>query len=331
MPGKADGIAALSQKGFTNKEWTDKLGEDGILKSVGFRQSNPSYLETVFRTNTLDKIKYLKYVAIDDNADMQGARRSKTLPTLLCNLHSPNHFNCRSIFRSSREAKTAGKRKPKGIPPLPEGFNASPFDSWWKLSDSMARRVVKYGLKDEVLEKAKRMCGKNFEDWECPEFEEVKGKLEELERTYKELEKYIGRGEEVPVSEGDNVLHPITKIPSEVVRKYKDILGNERVLTKLVREHIMHRISREKRLWRKEVRTWGFRNIHNILRNPDVVFFDREEKSILYCKRRKVGNRICIAAVVIGAENRHYIYTVEPAPYPPAGLKSGRYVSIYSK
>jgi len=87
----------------------------------------------------------------------------------------------------------------------------------------------------------------------------------------------------------------------------------------------------EKRSWRKEVRIWGFRNIHNILRNPDVLFFDQQEESILYCKKQKVGKRVCIAAVVIGAENRHYIYTVKPAPYPPTGLKSGRYVTIYSK
>ena len=82
---------------------------------------------------------------------------------------------------------------------------------------------------------------------------------------------------------------------------------------------------------RKEVRAWGLHNIRNILRNPDIVFFDQKNQAILYCKKRKVGNKDRIAAVVVGTENKHYIFTVKPAPYPPAGLKSGRYVIIYSK
>ena len=41
-------------------------------------------------------------------------------------------------------------RKPKDIPPVPEGFAGSPLDSWWKLADSTAERIVKYGLKEEV-------------------------------------------------------------------------------------------------------------------------------------------------------------------------------------
>ena len=57
--------------------------------------------------------------------------------------------------------------------------------------NSIVKRIVKYGLKDEILEKAKRMCGKNFEDWECPEFEEFKERLEKLEKAYKKLEKYM--------------------------------------------------------------------------------------------------------------------------------------------
>ena len=89
MPEKADGIAALSQKGFANKEWTDKLGEDGILKSVGFRRSNSSYLETVF--NTLDKIKYLEYVVIDDDRTTPICRRlgGTKLPRPFCATYTP--------------------------------------------------------------------------------------------------------------------------------------------------------------------------------------------------------------------------------------------------
>ena len=116
-----------------------------------------------------------------------------------------------------------------------------------------------------------------------------------------------------------------------MIKKYKDLLGNEKVLTKLEKEHIVHEINKEERSWRKEIRAWGLRNIHNILRNPDMVFFDKRKQAILYCKKQKVGNKIRIAAVIVGAKNKYYIYTVNPAPYPPAGLKSGRYVIIYSK
>ena len=348
-------LAKAIEEGKTLREWIEELGEDGILRAVGFHQSNPWYLKTVFRTNistaynagrfmqfarSKDRIKLLEYVAIDDNRTTPLCRRldgTKLPPDdpFWATYTPPNHFNCRStvraIFKGSSEAKKARVRRPKDIPPVPEGFAASPLESWWKLTDSMTKRVIKYGLKDEVLEKAKRMCGKNFEDWECPEFEEVKERLERLEKAYKKLEKYIGREEKVSVSEGDKILHPISKVPTEVVKKYKDILDNERVLTKLAKEHILHEINEEKRSWRKEVRAWGLRNIHNILRNPDVVFFDQKNQAILYCKKRKVGNKDRIAAVVVGAENKHYIFTVKPAPYPPAGLKSGRYVIIYSR
>jgi len=37
----------------------------------------------------------------------------------------------------------------------------------------MAKRVVEYGVQDEILEKAKKLCQNNFAD-ECPEWEEVK-------------------------------------------------------------------------------------------------------------------------------------------------------------
>jgi hypothetical protein len=145
------------------------------------------------------------------------------------------------------------------------------------------------------------------------------------------MKSYIGRDEKVFIDLGDEVLHPFAGIPTKVVKKYRDILNNEKILTKFAKEHILFKISKEKRSWRKELRTWGLRNIHNILRAPDLVLFDQEERAILYCKKRRVGNKVCIAAVVVGAENKHYIYTVKPAPYPPAGLKSGRYIVIYSR
>ncbi len=203
------------EEGKTVKEWVEELGEDGILKTVGFHQSNPWYLETVFRTNistaynagrlmqiqrSKDKIKYLEYVAIDDNRTTPICRKldgTKLPPDdpFWATYTPPNHFNCRStvraIFKGSEEAKRVRERKPKDIPPVPEGFAASPLDSWWKLTDSMAKRIVKYRLKDEVLEKAKGMCVKNFEDEWCEEYEEVKdllSKVEKVEAKKKQIE-----------------------------------------------------------------------------------------------------------------------------------------------
>jgi len=171
---------AIAQ-GKTIKEWIEEMGEDKILKAVGFHQSNPWYLETVFRTNistaynagrlmqikrSKERIKYLEYVAIEDSRTTPICRRldGTRLPAddPFWSIYTPpNHFRCRStvraIFKGTEEARRVREKRPKEIPQLPEGFNASPVDSWWKLSDSMEKRIIKYGIKDEILEKAKKL------------------------------------------------------------------------------------------------------------------------------------------------------------------------------
>ena len=37
-------------------------------------------------------------------------------------------------------------------------------------------------------------------DKECPEFREVKGKIEKLDKAHKELESHIGKGEKPPLA-----------------------------------------------------------------------------------------------------------------------------------
>jgi hypothetical protein len=45
----------------------------------------------------------------------------------------------------------------------------------------MAKRVVKYGLKEEVLEKAKKFCQRNLSDDWCKEFnEELKNEAKRI-------------------------------------------------------------------------------------------------------------------------------------------------------
>ncbi|WP_456435450.1 phage head morphogenesis protein [Thermovibrio ammonificans] len=201
------------EEGKTLKEWIEELGEDGILKAVGFHQSNPWYLETVFRTNistaynagrfmqfarSKDKIKYLEYVAIDDGRTTPICKRldgTKLPPDdpFWATYTPPNHFNCRStvraIFKGSNEAGKVRKRAPRDLPELPEGFRSSPLSSWWKLIDSMARRVVKYGLKDEILEKAKKLCQKNLSDDWCEEYKEVERYLRDAEEIVEKQQK----------------------------------------------------------------------------------------------------------------------------------------------
>jgi hypothetical protein len=94
----------------------------------------------------------------------------------------------------------------------------------------MVKRVVKYRLKREVLEKAKRMCGKNFEDGWCEEYEEVKdllSKVEKVEAKKKQIEEaFRKRLEEFPV---DNPLEG-----------FKAFFVSEREFNR----HLNHRVER---------------------------------------------------------------------------------------
>jgi len=214
------------------------------------------------------------------------------------------------------------------LPELPKGFRSSPLNSWWKLTDSMARRVVKYGLKDEVLEKARKMCKKDFEDQECPEFEEIKEKLEKIEKAREKLREYIGEKETFPFAEGEVIVHPTHGVQTRILKKYIDLMNNERVLTELTDKHIKRRIKSPKtREWRRFVRKEGRRLIATILKSPDFVLYDSEENAVIYARKITYKGKVRMAGVVVGFENKFYIFTVKPMTYPP----SARYDIIYQK
>jgi len=192
----------------------------------------------------------------------------------------------------------------------------------------MAKRVVKYGLKEEVLEKAKRMCGKNFEDWECPEFEEIKRNLARIEKIREKLKKYIGEEEIFPFKEGQTIFHPRKGVRTRILRKYKDLLGNDRVLTDFTEKHIRERINAPKvREWRKFARKEGRRLLAVILKKPDFILYDREGRAIVYARKIQYSGKYRMAGVVVGMESKHYIFTVEPMVFPP----SQRYDIIYDR
>ena len=178
------------------------------------------------------------------------------------------------------------------------------------------------------MEKAKRMCGEDFENWECPEFEEVKKSLERVEKIREKLKKYIGEEETFPFKEGQIIIHPRVGVQVRIVRKYKDLLGNDRVLTDLTEKHIRERINAPKtREWRKFVRKEGRRLLAVILKKPDLILYDKKEKAIVYAKKIQYGGKPRMAGVVVGAESKHYIFTVEPMVFPP----SQRYDIIYDR
>jgi len=114
------------------------------------------------------------------------------------------------------------------------------------------------------------MDGRSFEDWECPEFEEVEKVLNTYGKGLKALKKIIGEnrkspvkvGELVPIYEGAEELSPVFKI-------YRDILNNEIWVTKWTYEtHIGQGLP-------PEVQNLIRKRIPVVLKNPHWVLYDK--------------------------------------------------------
>ncbi len=174
----------------------------------------------------------------------------------------------------------------------------------------MARRIVEYGAKDEVLEKAKKLCQKNFAD-ECPEWEEVKRLIEKYNRRREVLKKLIGEertpkvrlidGRIADVKKGQVMelfVHERTQkwVRSKVVEVFEDELGNKYYLTDY---HLRH-ITQGKR-WKKFVQvgidskakllSW----IRKIIREPQVIVYDVRENAVYF--GREKDNKIVILSL----------------------------------
>ena len=136
----------------------------------------------------------------------------------------------------------------------------------------MAKRIVKYGQKDEVLEKAKRMCGKNFEDEWCEEYREVERYLREaeeiLERQQRAEKEFLKLLEEFD--------------PQNPEESFKKLWVSE----KTYKRHLT------KRLERREVKSWYdyLLQTFSVLSSYTGVYYERYSSSwdrILYDKRRQ--------------------------------------------
>ena len=173
----------------------------------------------------------------------------------------------------------------------------------------MARRVVKYGLKDEVLEKAKKLCQNNFAD-ECPEWEEVKRLIEKHYQRREVIKKLVGEGR-VPkvrlidgrvaeVKKGQVVelfMHDRTQkwIRSKVVEVFEDELGNKYYLSEFhLRRHLLKDSLRklEKVNLTTERQVISF--MREAIKRPQVIVYDTFENAILFGRKTESGDLLLL-------------------------------------
>ncbi len=139
-----------------------------------------------------------------------------------------------------------------------------------------------------------------------------------------ELIKVLGENQKAGVKVGDEIEHPLYGIKTKVVAVYKDLLGNERVLTEHAKQHVEDEAKRDKKKWQRETRTWGLERIGEILESPQRVVYDNKRDAFILLRRHR--NRW--AGVVIGKEHPQYIYTVQPMS---GKFNPKRYITLYER
>ena len=142
------------------------------------------------------------------------------------------------------------------------------------------------------------------------------------DRKLKKLGERLGISSKSVFREGSLIKRPLREEYTKVVKLVRDLLGNERVLTEFTIEHVITKAKVE-RTWRKQLREYGLENLGKILSSPDAVLLDTKREAYIYAKRYR--NRYI--GVVVGEENPHYIYTIEPI----ADIKKDRYIVLYEK
>ncbi len=140
----------------------------------------------------------------------------------------------------------------------------------------------------------------------------------------KDIAKILGKNRKAGVKVGEEVYHPTYGLKTKIVAVYEDLLGNERVLTEYAKKHVEDRVRQERNKWRREARTWGFRNIRQILKSPQLIVYDSLRGAFIFLRRYK-GRW---AGIVVGEENQQYIYTVQPMS---DNLNPRRYITLYER
>ena len=186
----------------------------------------------------------------------------------------------------------------------------------------MAKRIIKYGLRDEVLEKAKELYQKNFTD-ECSEWEEVKKLFEKYNKRREVLKKLIGEkrtpkvrligGRIAEVKKGQVIelfVHERTQkwVRSKVAEVFEDELGNKYYISEFhLRRHLLRdNLNKLKKAGIATERTVIF-FIRKTIKEPQVIIHDTEENAILFGRKSPSGQFVML---------------------PVAGLDSGRIETI---
>ena len=240
-------IFELNSKNFYVRK-KDRRGEQGQLQNY-FEVDYEGYVYCV----ELEK-NHILYVRRNGRCTWSGNCRSSIMP----------------ITKYQKEYRK--KNPPKKIPETDKSFLANPFESWWTITDSMARRIVEYGITEEVLREAKKLCDRQFADEECSEYKEVENLLSEIEDV--EKKKKAIEEEFIKKLQTFDVKNPISS--------FKGLFVSE----KAYREHV------NKRLDEKVIKdeTDYLRKTLYTLAYPTSAYYENYSKSwdrILYDSKRK--------------------------------------------
>lgn len=173
----------FQEKWATLRETLNTRGEDIA----------PGYFETVYRTNVQTAYNAGRLMQYQDNPPrawellvIEDGRTSDTckgIASLIGNGRAlpanhpfwkkygfpPYHFNCRTTFRAVYDNDAAVQNVPlkhlQRAVYIQKGFGGNPLEkeSWWRITDTMKERIVKYGIADEVNECAHQVGLKNYE------------------------------------------------------------------------------------------------------------------------------------------------------------------------
>lgn len=177
---KGDGF---QEKWATLRETLKTRGEDIA----------PGYFETVYRTNVQTAYNAGRLMQYQDNPprawellvieDDRTSDTCKGIASLIGNGRAlpanhpfwkkygfpPYHFNCRTTFRAVYDTDTAVQDIPleklQDTLHIQKGFGGNPIEkeSWWRITDTMKERIVKYGIADEVNACAHQVGLKNYD------------------------------------------------------------------------------------------------------------------------------------------------------------------------
>ena len=171
------------QKGESLGRFLDKVNAAEMLGIAGWSSETPWYWENVYRTNiqtcynsgrliqfSKNEPLYLEFIGIDDVRQTQdicaprtGIIRAYNDPWWRYNI-PPLHFACRSTVRGiyKAEAEVLGLVEtniPKDAFAPQKGFGLDPLlsEKYWKPTDTMKRRLMGYGITDEINAAAKQL------------------------------------------------------------------------------------------------------------------------------------------------------------------------------